>query len=153
MTLVVPHEETIHNRLEYFNELCLITMQYMMIFFISGSDLDPEFQWEVGKAVMSLVGLVFVTNVIALIYLTVCRIVFWCRVRKARQAYLKVKVRRGAIKLSSSKSLALKQSAELNEARDIEQMLEDIAGEGSIMIPIGNVNKEEVDPNNALLKP
>ena len=105
MTRVVPHEEAIHNRLEYFNELCVIGIQYMMIFFISGTGLDPELQWDFGIVVIFIVALVFVVNVIALIFLTVLRIIFWCRVRKARNAYLKVKVRRGAFHKRSTSAL------------------------------------------------
>ena len=71
MTRIVPHEEAIHNGLEYFNELCVILIQYMMIFFISGSGLDPELQWDFGIAVISIVGVVFGVNVIALIFLTI----------------------------------------------------------------------------------
>lgn len=42
MTSVVPHEERIHNGLEYFNELGLITLQYTMLFFVEGSGVSPE---------------------------------------------------------------------------------------------------------------
>mmetsp|Transcript_44219 Transcript_44219/g.58692 ORF Transcript_44219/g.58692 Transcript_44219/m.58692 type:complete len:196 (+) Transcript_44219:538-1125(+) len=42
MALVRPHTETIHNRLEHFNELCLMTMQYLMFFFIAGGTVEPE---------------------------------------------------------------------------------------------------------------
>ena len=105
MTRVMPHEETIHNRLEFFNELCVIGIQHMMIFFVSGSGLDPELQWDFGIVVIAIVALVFAVNVIALIYLTVQRIIFWCRVRKARQAYLRAKVRRGAFHKRSTRSL------------------------------------------------
>ena len=37
-----PHEEVIHNGLEIFNELCLITMQYFIIFYIGGLYVEPE---------------------------------------------------------------------------------------------------------------
>ena len=98
MTHVVPHEETIHNRLEYFNELCVITMQYLLIFFLPGSFLAPQFQWDIGTVVMVLVGGVFVVNVAALIFLTVNRIIFKCKVRKARLAIKKIRARRSLIK-------------------------------------------------------
>ena len=39
---VMPHEEMIHNRLEQFNELSLIFMQYAMLFFIKEGNVDPE---------------------------------------------------------------------------------------------------------------
>lgn len=46
---------------------------------------------------MGLLAFVFFVNIAALIYLTVCRLCFFCRVRKARKAFLKVRVRRFAI--------------------------------------------------------
>ena len=42
MALVVPHEEPIHNRLEYFNELCLIMTQYTLVFFLVGNGISME---------------------------------------------------------------------------------------------------------------
>ena len=42
MIYAQPHEGSIHNRLEYFNEICLIAMQYLMIFFIPGGVIAPE---------------------------------------------------------------------------------------------------------------
>ena len=37
-----PHSEGVfHNRMEYFNELCLIMMQYMMVLLIGGV-IEPE---------------------------------------------------------------------------------------------------------------
>ena len=45
VTMVKPHTEGIHNRLEQFNELCLIALQYSMVFFIPGGSVDPEDQW------------------------------------------------------------------------------------------------------------
>ena len=89
MTQVRPHEEKIHNRLEYFNELCVITMQYTMIYFLSGSGINPEIQWEIGIAVMTLVGFVFFVNMIALFYLTISKAIFWLRIRKIRKLKLK----------------------------------------------------------------
>ena len=73
MTSVRPHEETIHNKLEYINELCVISMQYSMIHFISGSGIDPKIQWNIGIAAMVLIGTVFLVNIIVLIYLFICR--------------------------------------------------------------------------------
>ena len=84
MTSALPHEENIHNTLELFDELCLIAIQYMMVFFLTGGDVDPEFQWEVGTYIIGIVIAVFAVNVLSLIYLTIMRIMFWCRVRKAR---------------------------------------------------------------------
>ena len=79
----------------------------MMVFFVAGSDLDPELQWDVGTFVIVIVGVIFLVNVLALIYLSVLRIMFWCRIRKHRQAYLRRKVRRLAFRSSTSKSMIL----------------------------------------------
>jgi len=71
---------------------------------------------------MSLLGFVFLVNVIALVYLTICRLVFFCKVRKARKAFLKARRRRFAIYRSSSANMGRKrrnsQAApnELNQA-------------------------------------
>ena len=89
MTSVRPHEEKIHTKLEQFNELCVITMQYSMIYFLSGNGLDPKIQWDIGIAVMSLVGFVFLVNMIVLFYLAICRTILWLKGRKARKARLK----------------------------------------------------------------
>ena len=130
MAIVEPHEESIHNRLEFFNELCVIVMQYLMVFFISGSQVDPRHQWEIGKAVVGIVIVVFTVNMIALIYLTVYRVIFWCRIRKARQAFLKSKVRRGAIRRLPSSEIN-----KLNDARSISRIMERIMDDddGSVL--------------------
>ena len=101
MTSVVPHEENIYNRLEYFAELCIILILYMMIFFLTGSDLDPLLQWDIGNFVIGIVFTVFAVNMMTLIYLTILRLILWCRIRKARKAYLLKKVRRGALRKST----------------------------------------------------
>ena len=90
----------IHNRLEYFNELCLILMQYMMIFFIAGSTVDPEEQWVIGSFSMVLLGFVFFVNVVALMYLMVCRCMWLWKLRKSRLAMGRRR-RRGALYKSS----------------------------------------------------
>ena len=91
MTSVRPHEEKIYTKLEQFNELCLITMQYSMIYFLSGNGLDPKIQWDIGIAVMSLVGFVFLVNMIVLFYLAICRTILWLKGRKAKKARLKAR--------------------------------------------------------------
>lgn len=40
--LEMPHEENVYNRLEIFNELCTIAMQYFMVFFVSTGTIVPE---------------------------------------------------------------------------------------------------------------
>ena len=42
MVHAVPYEGHVHNKLEYFNELCLISMQYMMIFFVPGGLIEAD---------------------------------------------------------------------------------------------------------------
>ena len=97
-------------------------MQYMMFFFISSSSgrVDPEHQWHIGTAVMGLVAFVFLVNVITIIYLTVMRIIFWCKVRKARQAFLKARVRRNAMKRLPTAENAL------NDARQLSLIAEEV---------------------------
>ena len=70
---------------------------------------------------MGIVFAVFAVNVMALIYLTILRVMFWCRVRKMRQAYLKKKTRRGAFRKSTSRSLIFERpgSDPLNQAHGI----------------------------------
>ena len=109
---VMPHEEIIHNRLELFNELCLMCIQYFMIPLIPGSGVDPEVQWNIGIVMMVFVGFVFLINFIVLIFMTVCRLIFFCRVKKARKAFIDSIVRRNAIKKLDTKK-------ELNDARDV----------------------------------
>ena len=89
MTLVKPHTEVIHNALEYFNELSVLMMQYLMIFFLAGGQVEPEHQWQIGFAGMAILGLVFSVNIVALMYLTIRRIYIFCKLRKARQALMK----------------------------------------------------------------
>lgn len=113
LTSVMPHEETIHNRLEILNELCIITMQYLMIFLINGSGIDPEVQWNVGTATMALVGFVFLVNFTFLIYLTINRLLFMLRVKKAKKAKMIEMARR-----NESKKLKFERD-ELNNARDL----------------------------------
>ena len=81
-----PHEGHIHNKLEYFNELCLVAMQYAMVFFIPlGGLTDPEFQWSVGNYSVALLGIIFAVNILTLIYITVRKIKFWLRVKRVRK--------------------------------------------------------------------
>lgn len=119
----------------------LITMTYMMYFFIAGSTVDPEHQWTIGYVTMFLLAFVFFVNVIALIYMTVCRLRFFYKVRKARQAFLKARVRRNAMYKKGSNSCStdteLRKSQEndqLNLARELSQVIEEVEEEGSILI-------------------
>ena len=148
MTSFTPHEEAIHNQLEYFNELCVIAIQHLMFFFIAGSGLDPELQWDFGNLVILIVALVFAVNFIALIFLTVQRVIFWCRLRKARQAYLKIKRRRGAFRHNSSRSFGMLMALAADEGSNnggesLNNALSVVAGvrtepievEGSMRVP------------------
>ena len=94
MTLVRPHEEAIHNRLEYFNELAIISIQYMMLFFAANGVVDPETQWIVGFAVTAIFGLVFCVNMAALFYLTCNKIKTFCRMRKLKKTVADISLAR-----------------------------------------------------------
>ena len=85
MILVVPHEGDIDNKIEYFNEICLINMQYLMVFFVPGSLIEPNVQWDIGIVSMVLLALIFTVNLLTLFHLTVIKIRLWCRKRKARR--------------------------------------------------------------------
>lgn len=144
MTLARPHEERIHNYLELVNELCLILIQYMMVFFVTGSDMEPELQWDVGTFIIGIVGTIFLINVLALIYLSIAKIMFCCRVRKARQAFLDKRKRRFALRTSTSKSLILSggmgDNDALNEANSFchDVQNEAVELEGSVKKPSGS---------------
>ena len=86
ISLTMPHTETIHNKLEYLNEICIISLQYTAVLFIYGSDMNPEVQWEIGKFIMSLVTFIFVVNFLTLIYLNVKRLQLWSKRKKAIRA-------------------------------------------------------------------
>lgn len=77
-----------------------------------------------GTVAMSLATFIFLVNVIALIYLMITRVIFFCRVRKARKAFLKVRVRRNAIRLPSWLGL-IDDNFDLDQARDQEQIREE----------------------------
>ena len=85
----------------------IISLQYLMYFFMAGSIVEPEYQWSISSAAIVILVLIFFVNFIALVYLTVCRLCFFWRVRKARKAFLKVRVRRNAMyKKGSSTSMS-----------------------------------------------
>ena len=42
ITNVMPHTEPMHNKLEYFNEFCVIAMQYMAMNFIQDVNMSVE---------------------------------------------------------------------------------------------------------------
>ena len=130
----------------------LITMTYMMYFFIAESTVDPEHQWTIGYVTMFLLAFVFFVNWIALIYMTVCRLCFFYKVKKARQAFLKARFRRKAMYKKVGKLMVevdgtytrrvrtdakLRKSQEndqLNLARELSQVIEEVFEEGSILI-------------------
>ena len=133
MTSVNPHVESIHNRLEYFNELCVISMQYTMIFFISGSGVDPEIQWNIGIAVMALVCFVFLVNVLALVYLTMSKLMLWCRVKKARMALFKARELKRALDKALKDSLSSAKD-EHNDGMSLSKIAEEVQPiDGSIL--------------------
>jgi len=85
---------------------------------------------------MFLVGFVFAVNVIVLLYLSVKRLIYFYRIRKARQAFLKVRVRRNAIRIPSKRIQPISEiDDKLNDARHFSQMIEEIEMEGEVYLP------------------
>ena len=77
-----------------------------MIFFIENSGLDPIFQWSIGQIFTYFVGLIFFVNFVALIFMTVKRIMLWIKSIKKRnlkKALLKSRISKGSIKYTKRK--------------------------------------------------
>ena len=120
-----PHEGLIHNRLEYFNELCLICMQYIMVFFIQHSIISPEIQYEVGKLSIFLLILIFVVNLSSLVYLTIYKIRLWCRALKAKKLHrIAIKAQIEAAKKKQQDQPELEQNFDENSADQAKDMME-----------------------------
>ena len=121
-----PHEGHIHNQLEYFNELCLVAMQYAMVFFIPlGGLTDPEFQWKVGNYAVAILGIIFAVNILSLIYITVRKIKFWLRVKKVRKDRKLMFQSKLAMKKLSSPETARGLKKPLDEARNMSAIMEE----------------------------
>lgn len=82
MARVRPHEETLHNRLEYFNELGLIWIQYMMFIVLLAKYVSVEIMWSTSWAVTGFIGLVFCVNIGILIFDNVKKLKLWMRKKK-----------------------------------------------------------------------
>ena len=81
-------------------------LQYHMIFFVEGSGLDPVFQWSIGQIFTYFVGLIFVVNFGALIFMTLRRIILWIKAIKKRnlkKALLRSRIIKGAVKQTERK--------------------------------------------------
>ena len=85
ITHAKPHADNIHNWLEYFNELCLIVMQYLMFVFLPGGVIEPEAQWQMGYFSMGLLAFLFLVNIVCLVGMTVAKVKFWVKVRRAKK--------------------------------------------------------------------
>ena len=56
------------NKLEYYNELCLIVMQYMILFFALDFDITIEAQWQLGNVSIAVIIFSFALNLLPLLY-------------------------------------------------------------------------------------
>ena len=63
-----PNYESLLNRLEEFNELCLIAVHYTMLFYLYGSFVKPEVQKTVGYATVGIIVVIFIANFAYLLY-------------------------------------------------------------------------------------
>jgi len=96
------HTEPILNTLECFNELCLIGLLYIMIFFIKRHHLDPVLVWNAGLAALALLSLMFFFNFVYLIVSSIGKMLLEGRlvvikknnIRKHRLSQMKKKVNR-----------------------------------------------------------
>lgn len=123
-----PHADRVHNILENFNEICLIVLQYTMLFFLPGSTVQPQAQWQLGNFSMALLALVFVVNITALVVLTIMKLMFWLKVRRARKLRAKVLSLRRQLQEKKKQQQLLdpvQESNPLDEARNMSKIVED----------------------------
>ena len=59
--------EPIINMLEYFNEVCLIAILHLMLFFVRSNQLDGIAVWDAGIGVIVMISLMFFVNFLYLI--------------------------------------------------------------------------------------
>lgn len=89
-----PNIETSMNWLETFNEVAVVLLHYIMLFFVYGTAVEPATQWEAGNAAVTLIAVVFCANIVYLV-LTVGRKIFkrrflrQIRATKLREAKLR----------------------------------------------------------------
>ena len=85
MAKVRPHEENIHNRLEYINEVLLIAIQYMMLITLLAKEVNPEIRWVTGYVVAGLIALIFLINIAVLVYMNLLKIKAFLRMRRLKK--------------------------------------------------------------------
>ena len=137
-----PHEGPVHNDIEQFNEISIIVLQYHMIFFVEGSGLDPKFQWSIGQIFTYFVGLIFLVNFAALIYMTIKKVMLWIKSIKKRnlkKILLKSRISKGAIKQTKRKP-----TKPVLEELDIQKTASEIATKIDVMPLKCNENTSEL---------
>ena len=84
---------------------------------------------------MSFIGVIFMVNIVALIYLTVRKIIFWCRVRKARKL-AKLRKQQFNERRNSNKIKPIEtEQNELNQARKLTVIAEEVQKDQSLLDP------------------
>lgn len=90
-----PNEEPSMNRLEHFNELCVIALHYTMLTFVYGTVIVPAMQWLAGNVAIGIIAIVFLVNMAYLVWSTVRKSIKWSRLRKIKKKKLnKVRLRK-----------------------------------------------------------
>ena len=82
-----------YNKLEYINELCLIVMQYMTLFFVLDFDITVEAQWQLGNVSIAVIIFSFVINLLPLLYDNAHGIKLKIKIEKAKRALKKRRYR------------------------------------------------------------
>ena len=138
-----PHEAPLDNWLEFFNEICLILLQYSMIFYI-GNTVDPLDQWKIGYCSMTVIAVIFFVNFAILVYLTIYKLKLWYKKLSNRFAYnrLMSRMRRSRM-FKSSSTLTLSKIQPLATLQDEEGNELDMA--------VGNENNP-FESDRSLLK-
>ena len=82
-----------YNKLEYINELCLIVLQYMTLFFVLDFDITVEAQWQLGNVSIAVIIFSFVINLLPLLYDNAHGIKLKIKIEKAKRALKKRRYR------------------------------------------------------------
>ena len=102
LTHAWPNLEKGINYLECFNELCLIGLNYIMIFFMYGTKVSPHDKWNAGLVAIVVIVVIYVTNICYLIVTTVTAICHRAKLSAIKRAnirkYRLAKVNRCLIK-------------------------------------------------------
>ena len=83
------NQESLLNKLENFNELCLIVMIYIMFFFVKARQLYSSEVWDAGTATITLLGIIFLFNLIYLLGTTVKKFILHAKLSKIRRGKIK----------------------------------------------------------------